>query len=58
MVATCGVCSLPQNVATKEILHSFQSLDNASRAQLHLDFIEFVPRLVDVAGEPYREDVW
>ena len=36
----------------------FQSLDNASRAQLHLDFIEFVPRLVDVAGEPYREDVW
>ena len=36
----------------------FQSLNNASRAQLHLDFIEFVPRLVDVAGEPYREDVW
>lgn len=36
----------------------FQSLDNASRAQLHLDYIEFVPRLVDVAGEPYREDVW
>ena len=36
----------------------FQSLNNASRAQLHLDFIEFVPRLVDVEGEPYREDVW
>lgn len=36
----------------------FQSLDNSGLAQLHLDFIEFVPRLVDVAGEPYREDVW
>ena len=36
----------------------FQSLNNSSRAQLHLDYIEFVPRLVDVAGEPYREDVW
>lgn len=36
----------------------FQSLNNASRAQLHLDYIELVPRLVDVAGEPYREDVW
>ena len=36
----------------------FQSLNNASRAQLHLDFIEFVPQLVDVEGEPYREDVW
>lgn len=36
----------------------FQALNNSSRAQLHLDYIEFVPRLVDVAGEPYREDVW
>ena len=36
----------------------FQSLNNSSRAQLHLDYIELVPRLVDVAGEPYREDVW
>lgn len=36
----------------------FQSLDNSGLAQLHLDYIEFVPRLVDVAGEPYREDVW
>lgn len=36
----------------------FQSLNNSGLAQLHLDYIEFVPRLVDVAGEPYREDVW
>lgn len=36
----------------------FQALNNSSRAQLHLDYIELVPRLVDVAGEPYREDVW
>lgn len=36
----------------------FQALDNSGLAQLHLDYIEFVPRLVDVAGEPYREDVW
>lgn len=39
----------------------FQSLnsDNTARpAGLCLDYIEFVPRLVDVAGEPYREDVW
>lgn len=36
----------------------FQALNNSSRAQLHLDYIEFVPRVVDVAGEPYREDVW
>ena len=36
----------------------FQALNNSSRAQLHLDYIEFVPRLVDVEGEPYREDVW
>lgn len=36
----------------------FQSLNNSSRAQLHLDYIELVPRLVDVEGEPYREDVW
>lgn len=36
----------------------FQALNNSSRAQLHLDYMELVPRLVDVAGEPYREDVW
>lgn len=36
----------------------FQSLNNSGLAQLHLDYIEFVPRLVDVADEPYREDVW
>ena len=36
----------------------FQSLNTDDTAQLHLDYIEFVPRVVDVAGEPYSEDVW
>ena len=39
----------------------FQSLNSDNTAQytgLCIDYIEFVPRNVDVAGEPYREDVW
>lgn len=39
----------------------FQSLNSDKTArptELCIDYIEFVPRNVDVAGEPYREDVW